>query len=79
MPKGLSARQRMQRTLGIKRGRTIYAKCGVSVEPVIGQIKDRQRAGQFSMRGLGASRASGMCMPPCTRWGRRTWRLSSPG
>jgi transposase len=56
MPKGLSARQRMQRKLRTKRGRTIYAKRGVSVEPVIGQMKDRQGAGQFSMRGLGACR-----------------------
>jgi hypothetical protein len=31
----------MQRTLRIKRGRTIYAKCGVSVEPVISQMNDR--------------------------------------
>jgi hypothetical protein len=72
MPKGLAARQRMQRTLRIKRGRTIYAKCGVSVEPVMGQMNDRQDAGQDCMRGLRACRASGMRMPPCTRWGRRT-------
>jgi hypothetical protein len=56
MPKGLSARQRMQRKLRTKRGRTIYAKRGASVEPVFGQMKDRQGAGQFSMRGLGACR-----------------------
>jgi hypothetical protein len=56
MRKGLSARQRMQRKLRTKRGRTIYAKRGVSVELVIGQMKDRQGAGQFSMRGLGACR-----------------------
>jgi hypothetical protein len=56
MPKGLSARQRMQRTLRTKRGRTIHAKRGASVEPVFGQMKDRQGAGQFCMRGLGACR-----------------------
>jgi hypothetical protein len=56
MPKGLSARQRMQRKLRTKRGRTIHAKRGASVEPVIGQMKDRQGAGQFSMCGLGACR-----------------------
>jgi hypothetical protein len=56
MPKGLSARQRMQRRLRTKRGRTIYAQRGASVEPVFGQMKDRQGAGQFSMRGLGACR-----------------------
>jgi hypothetical protein len=56
MLKGLSARQRMQRKLRTKRGRSIYAQRGVSVEPVIGQMKDREGAGQFSMRGLGACR-----------------------
>ena len=54
MPKGLSARGRMQRKLRTKRGRAIYAQRGASVEPVFGQMKDRQGAGQFSMRGLAA-------------------------
>jgi hypothetical protein len=58
MPKGLSARQRMQRKLRTKRGRAIYAKRGASVEPVFGQMKDRQGAGQFSMRGLDACRGA---------------------
>ena len=53
MPKGLSARGRMQRKLRTKRGRAIYAQRGASVEPVFGQMKERQGAGQFSMRGLG--------------------------
>ncbi len=56
IPAGISARQRMQRKLRTRRGRTIYAKRGASVEPVFGQMKDRQGAGQFSMRGLGACR-----------------------
>ena len=56
IPKGISARQRMQRKLRTRRGRTIYAKRGASVEPVFGQMKDRQGVGQFSMRGLGACR-----------------------
>jgi len=54
LPKGLSARQRMQRKLRTKRGRAIYALRGASVEPVFGQMKQRQGAGQFSMRGLAA-------------------------
>lgn len=54
MPKGISARQRMQRKLRTKRGRAVYAQRGASVEPVFGQMKDRQGAGQFSMRGLAA-------------------------
>jgi hypothetical protein len=53
MPKGLSARQRLQRVLRTKRGRTIHAKRGASVEPVSGQTKHRQGAGEFCMRGLG--------------------------
>jgi hypothetical protein len=56
MPKGLWARQRLQRGLRTKRGRTNHAKRGVSVEPVIGQMKDRQSARQFSMRGPAACR-----------------------
>jgi hypothetical protein len=46
----------MQRKLRTKRGRTIHARRGALVEPVIGQMKDRQGPGQFSMRGLGACR-----------------------
>jgi hypothetical protein len=58
MPKWLSARQRLQRTLSTKRGRVIYAKRGASVEPLFGQMKHRQGAGEFSMRGLGACRGA---------------------
>jgi transposase len=56
MPKGLSARERMQRKLRTKRGRAIYRQRGASVEPVFGQMKERQDAGRFSMRGLAACR-----------------------
>ena len=52
MPKTLSARGRMERKLRTKRGRALYRQRGSSVEPVFGQIKDRQGAGCFSMRGL---------------------------
>src|SRR3712207_5708321 len=56
MPKGLSARERMQRKLRTRRGRAIYRQRGASVEPVFGQMKERQGAGRFSMRGLTACR-----------------------
>jgi transposase len=56
MPKGLSARECMQRKLRTKRGRAIYRQRGASVEPVFGQMKDRQDAGRFSKRGLVACR-----------------------
>src|SRR5829696_2015712 len=52
IPKGLSARGRMERKLRTKRGRAIYRRRGASVEPVFGQMKERQGAGRFSMRGL---------------------------
>ena len=52
IPKGLSARGRMERKLRTKRGRAIYRQRGASVEPVFGQMKERQGAGRFSMRGL---------------------------
>jgi hypothetical protein len=57
MPKGLSARAHMERKLRTKRGRAIYRRRGASVEPVFGQMKDRQGADRFSMRGL--SRVNG--------------------
>src|SRR5919112_6863 len=56
MPKRLTARERMQRKLRTKRGRAIYRQRGASVEPVFGQMKERQDAGRFSMRGLVACR-----------------------
>jgi hypothetical protein len=58
MPKGLSVHQRPQRSLRTKRGRTISAKRGESVEPVFGRMKHSQGAGQSSMRGLGACRGA---------------------
>lgn len=51
-PKNMKARERMQRKLRTKRGRTCYRQRGASVEPVFGQMKDRQGARRFSMRGL---------------------------
>lgn len=52
MPKTMTARARMERKLRTKRGRSLYRQRGQSVEPVFGQMKDRQDAGRFSMRGL---------------------------
>jgi hypothetical protein len=52
MPKTLSARARMERKLRTKRGRALYRQRGSSVEPVFGQMKERQGADRFSMRGL---------------------------
>lgn len=52
MPKSMTARARRDRKLRTKRGRALYHQRGASVEPVFGQMKDRQGAGRFSMRGL---------------------------
>jgi hypothetical protein len=50
-PKTMTVRERMQRKLRTQRGRTRYRQRGASVEPVFGQMKDRQGARRFSMRG----------------------------
>jgi transposase len=52
MPKHMTARERMDRKLRTKGGRERYRRRGGLVEPVFGQMKDRQGARQFSMRGL---------------------------
>ena len=52
MPKRLTARERMDRKLRTRCGRALYRQRGAAVEPVFGQMKDRQGADGFSMRGL---------------------------
>jgi hypothetical protein len=56
IPKNMSARARMDRKLGTKRGRAVYAQRSQTVEPVFGHMKDGQGAGRFSMRGLSTCR-----------------------
>jgi Transposase DDE domain len=51
MPKGMSARDRMERRLLTKRGRELYRLRGQTVEPVFGQMKENQGADRFMMRG----------------------------
>ena len=57
IPKGLSPRDRMERKLLTKRGRALYKKRGVLVEPVFGQVKEGQGFRRFMRRGLGASQS----------------------
>jgi len=52
MPNSMTVRERMDRKLRTKRGRALYRQRGAAVEPVFGQMKDRQDARRFSMRGL---------------------------
>ena len=56
IPKGLSPWDRMERKLLTKRGRALYKKRGVLVEPVFGQVKEGQGFRRFMRRGLGAAR-----------------------
>lgn len=51
-PKNMTARQRMDRKLRTRHGRERYRRRGACVEPVFRQMKDRQGARRFSMRGL---------------------------
>jgi transposase len=51
IPTGLSVADRRRRTLRTKRGRRLYAKRKVTVEPVFGQIKQGRRFRQFLLRG----------------------------
>ena len=57
IPKGLSPRDRMERNLLTKRGRALYKKRSVLVEPVFGQVKEGQGFRRFMRRGLGAAQS----------------------
>jgi len=52
IPVSATPLQRMERKLKTKRGRVIYAKRAISIEPVFGQIKENRRARRFQRRGL---------------------------
>ena len=52
IPKSLTPKQRMARTLRTKTGRDIYKKRKGQVEPVFGQIKQAGGFRQFAMRGI---------------------------
>lgn len=52
IPKGLTPKQRMTRKLRTKKGSTDYARRKAIVEPVFGQMKVAQDAGQLRLRGL---------------------------
>jgi transposase len=54
IPKRLSQRERMERTLLTKRGRRLYKKRGQTVEPVFGQIKSARGCDGFMRRGKAA-------------------------
>jgi hypothetical protein len=52
IPNNATSRERVARRLRTKSGRANYARRKAIVEPVFGQMKVRQRAGQFRLRSL---------------------------
>jgi hypothetical protein len=52
IPAHATVKQRMARRLRTKAGRVDYARRKAIVEPVFGQMKTRQRAGQLRLHGL---------------------------
>ena len=52
IPKNTTSRQRMARRLRTKKGRADYARRKAIIEPVFGQMKVKQNAGQLRLRGL---------------------------
>jgi len=56
IPKRLTPRERMERKLLTKRGRTLYRLRSQTVEPVFGQIKGARGIDRFLLRGLDGAR-----------------------
>lgn len=56
-PKNATAKQRMARKLGTKRGRAVYSRRKTIVEPVFGQMDTVQNARRLPLRGKQAARA----------------------
>ena len=56
IPKGMSVPDRMRRKLRTKKGREVYSRRKVIVEPPIGQIKHARGFRRFSMRGKDKAR-----------------------
>jgi transposase len=52
IPKDATSRERMARRLRTKTGRADYARRKAIIEPVFGQMKVKQNAGQLRLRGL---------------------------
>ena len=60
IPNDATPKQRMARKLRTKKGRAVYARRKVIPEPVFGQMKTLQDAGQLLLRGQDAARAEWM-------------------
>lgn len=55
IPRGMSSRERMERKLLTRRGRELYRKRGMTVEPVFGQVKEVRGCDRFLLRGMGGT------------------------
>jgi len=65
IPKTATPKQRMARKLTTKRGKTVYARRKVIVEPVFGQMATLQNAKQLLLRGLDGARGEWLLLAAC--------------
>lgn len=65
IPKTATAKQKMARKLSTKRGRAVYARRKVIVEPVFGQMHTLQNAKQLLLRGLDGARGEWLLLAAC--------------
>lgn len=65
LPQGASRREQMAHALRTVQGRAHYARRKVIVEPVFGQMKTRQNAGQLRLRGLAGAQGEWLLHTLC--------------
>ena len=78
IPNDATLRERMARRLRTKSGRANFARRKAIVEPVFGQTKVRQRAGQFRLRSLEGAQGEWTLHALCHNL-RKLANASSPG
>jgi len=65
IPNNATSRERMARRLRTKQGRADYARRKAIIEPVFGQMKVKQNAGQLRLRGLAGAQGEFMLHAIC--------------
>ena len=65
IPKNATPRQRMARKLTTKKGRAVYARRKVIVEPVFGQMATLQNGKQILLRGLDGAKGEWLLLAAC--------------
>jgi hypothetical protein len=65
VPANATAKQKMARKLKTNRGRAVYARRKVIVEPVFGQMATLQNAKQILLRGLDQARGEWLLLAAC--------------